>query len=154
MADTVLDKKPKRMVSLDAYRGFVMLAMASNGFAIHRVLSRHPEIVGRFDGSSFATVWEVSWRWLAHQLTHVPWTGCVFWDLIQPSFMFMVGVAMPFSFAKRQAQGQSPMRRFAHVLFRAAVLVALGVFLQSKRAEMTDFNYVLVFLFSIRDARC
>ena len=48
-----------------------------------------------------------TWRPLADQFTHRDWVGCTFWDLIQPSFMFIVGAAMPFSFANRQAKGQT-----------------------------------------------
>ena len=35
--------------------------------------------------------------------------------MIQPSFMFMVGVAMPFSYANRRAQGQSWGRLFGRL---------------------------------------
>jgi predicted acyltransferase len=61
---------------------------------------------------------------LRHQLDHVAWRGGVFWDMIQPSFMFMVGVAMPFSFASRTARGEPWMRMFGHALVRSTVLVA------------------------------
>ena len=44
------------------------------------------------------------------QFDHVQWRGCSFWDLIQPSFMFLVGVAMPFSYASRQRAGREPGR--------------------------------------------
>ena len=46
------------------------------------------------------------------QLEHHPWNGLHFWDLIQPSFMFIVGVAMPFSFGKRWQQGDSWSKTF------------------------------------------
>ena len=45
------------------------------------------------------------WQTASTQLQHVEWTGCTAWDLIQPSFMFMVGVAMPYSFASRASVG-------------------------------------------------
>jgi len=34
---------------------------------------------------------------VVQQFHHHPWHGLRFWDLIQPFFMFIVGVAMPFS---------------------------------------------------------
>jgi heparan-alpha-glucosaminide N-acetyltransferase len=102
-----------RLVSLDAYRGFVMLAMASGGLGTAHLLK------------------DPTWGWLADQLEHRAWEGCTFWDLIQPSFMFIVGVAMPFSFARRQKHGDSWGRQFGHVLWRAFLLVAVGVFLDS-----------------------
>ena len=40
-----------------------------------------------------------TWGRVAGWFDHVPWEGLVFWDLIQPAFMFMVGVAMPFALA-------------------------------------------------------
>ena len=47
------------------------------------------------------------WAFLAHHQTHVEWIGCSLHDLIQPSFSFLVGVALPFSIASRTARGQS-----------------------------------------------
>ena len=86
------DPDSGRLRSVDAYRGFVMLAMASGGIATFRSLA------GSSD-SEWALVREV----LVQQLDHVAWRGGGFWDLIQPSFMFLVGVAMPFSFSRRRA---------------------------------------------------
>jgi predicted acyltransferase len=122
---------PARLVSLDAYRGFIMLVMASGGFAFAEVAKNHfPE--------------NPAWDFLASQFSHVAWTGCSFWDLIQPSFMFMVGVAMPYSHASRRAKGQSTARIGAHVLFRSFILIALGVFLSSNWSKQTDFTFVNV----------
>jgi heparan-alpha-glucosaminide N-acetyltransferase len=121
---------PARLVSLDGYRGFVMLAMASGGLALGKAAAQHP-------ASPF-------WGFLAYQTDHAPWIGCSFWDLIQPSFMFIVGVAMPYSYAKRVAAGDSPGRMLAHVLYRSLVLVLLGIFLSSNWSERTDFTFVNV----------
>jgi predicted acyltransferase len=120
-------------VSLDAYRGFIMLAMASGGFGFAQVANA----VQR-RGSS--PVWDV----LAHQFGHVDWGGCSFWDLIQPSFMFMVGVALPFSYASRLANGQSTLRILGHAAYRSILLIALGVFLSSAGSKQTNFTFVNV----------
>lgn len=138
------NNSPPRIASVDAYRGFVMLAMASGGLSIAGVLRGHPEIVGKVDQTNSGIPWETMWRTLAYQLDHVFWTGCGFWDLIQPSFMFLVGVAMPFSFARRSADGSSRLARFAHVLWRSVVLVLLGVFLSSNWSQQTNFTFVNV----------
>jgi predicted acyltransferase len=61
------------------------------------------------------------------QFTHHPWNGLRFWDLVQPYFMFIVGVAMPFSFGRRWEKGASSLETFRHALFRSAVLLALGI---------------------------
>jgi predicted acyltransferase len=137
------DAAAGRLVSLDAYRGFIMLAMASSGLGFAQV-AKQPEFVERFAGQWLDGPWRWLWRTLAYQFDHVAWTGCAFWDLIQPSFMFMVGVSMPFSNARRAKEGQSVARRFVHVLFRSAVLVGLGVFLSSNGAPLTNFTFVNV----------
>ena len=101
--------KHKRLLSLDAYRGFTMFLMVSAGFGLS-VLADNP-----------------GWAWLARQVDHVAWEGCVLWDLIQPSFIFIVGVAMPFAFAIRQGRGETRPQMFKHVLRRSLVLLLLGV---------------------------
>lgn len=119
--------KPERLVSLDAYRGFVMLAMVSGGLGIGHVAEHYPD--------------NRLLQFLDYQLSHVAWVGCSFWDLIQPSFMFMVGVAMPYSYASRVARGDSSARIAIHVLWRALVLVLLGVFLRSNGSEFTRWTF-------------
>jgi predicted acyltransferase len=97
-----------RLTSLDAYRGFIMLLLVSNGFGLG-VLEHYP-----------------GWAWLARQVDHTAWEGCTFWDLIQPAFTFMVGVAMPFSFARREEQGASTMSITRHVIWRSFLLIVLS----------------------------
>jgi len=67
------------------------------------------------------------WSFLAQQVDHSQWTGVVFWDLIQPAFMFMVGVAMPFAFAKRRETGATRKELLLHTLRRALGLILLGI---------------------------
>jgi predicted acyltransferase len=136
-----------RLASLDAYRGFVMIAMASSALGFASIVNQHgtppaPEAIAA-DGAA-PSWWATMWTVLAYQFEHVPWVGCTLWDLIQPSFMFIVGVAMPFSFAKRAAEGHGFLRRWLHVLFRAAVLIALGVFLSSNSSRYTQTNFTFV----------
>jgi heparan-alpha-glucosaminide N-acetyltransferase len=109
--------KPARLLSLDAYRGLIMVVLASGGLGFTAVYKSFPD--------------SPEWRFLAWHTDHVAWIGCSFWDLIQPSFMFMVGVAVPYSLASRRVRGDSETKIRAHVLWRALVLVALGVFLSS-----------------------
>ena len=133
----------QRLVSLDAYRGLVMIAMASAGLSLAKV-ARDPQVIGQFAGSSFDAAWQRLCQVLAYQTDHVAWTGCAFWDLIQPSFMFIVGVAIPFSYGRRLASGESYARCLRHAGWRAAVLVALGVFLASNWDEQTNFVFTNV----------
>ena len=53
--------------------------------------------------------------WLSGQLEHPEWHGFAFYDLIFPLFLFMAGVAMPFSFEKRLARGDSKQQLYRHV---------------------------------------
>jgi predicted acyltransferase len=111
-------EKPARLGSLDAYRGAIMLFMASGGLALPAVAKNFPD--------------DPIWRYLAFNTDHVPWAGRhSLWDLIQPSFMFMVGVAMPYSIASRRAKGDSEKKIAMHVVYRAIVLVLLAIFLTS-----------------------
>ena len=97
--------QPQRLMSIDAYRGFVMLAMASGGLALSQV-GGNPEVAGQFDGTSAESAWRFLWETLSYQSSHVAWTGCSFWDLIQPSFMFLVGVSLPLSASRRRAKAE------------------------------------------------
>jgi predicted acyltransferase len=113
-------------MSLDAYRGFTMLAMVSAGMGTAHLLH------------------DPTWGWLADQLEHRAWIGCTAWDLIQPSFMFMVGAAMPFAFARRRQLGQSWGRQFLHVLKRVLLLIAIGIFLDSYHAGVIYVQFIRV----------
>jgi predicted acyltransferase len=113
-------------VSLDAYRGFTMLAMASAGLGTAH-LAHHP-----------------TWGWVADQFEHCAWAGCTAWDLVQPAFMFIVGVAMPFAFARRQDRGESWARQFAHALRRSLLLVVLGIFLDSYGQSQIYVQFIRV----------
>lgn len=116
-----------RLASVDAYRGLVMFLMMAEALRLGEV-SR---------AISGGPVWE----FLAHHQEHVAWVGCTLHDLIQPSFSFLVGVALPFSVAARLARGQSKAGMTAHAFRRAFVLVALGVFLRSVNARRTNFTF-------------
>lgn len=144
MSDSPLSATPRRLASLDAYRGLIMLLMASGGFALARTLDRHPEIVTQYEGQSFDLLWQTLWDRLSYEFSHVEWTGCSLWDLIQPSFIFMVGVAMPFSYAKREFAGHSGLRMFAHAIVRSLVLILLAVFLSSNGSRQTNYIFTNV----------
>lgn len=136
------DVSGNRVMSIDAYRGFVMLAMASSAFGFTALAK--PDNLQRLDESGVNPFPDWLLQGLGYQFDHVAWTGCSFWDLIQPSFMFLVGVALPFSYSRRASEGQSPAARFRHVLWRSFVLVALGVFLSSDGSKQTNFTFVNV----------
>jgi predicted acyltransferase len=65
--------------------------------------------------------------WLSNQLEHTEWHGFTLYDLIFPLFLFMAGVSMPFSFAKRLENGATKLQLYRHVFIRALMLVLLGL---------------------------
>src|SRR6476660_8057388 len=115
----------ERLLALDAYRGLIMLTLLAGG--VFHSLKDHP-----------------TWHWLYVQNEHVAWEGCVYWDLIQPSFMFMVGVAMPFAVARRAALVDSRARQVRHVLVRAFNLVLIGVLLDNFGAQAWSIGFIRV----------
>ena len=124
---TATPAPPTRMGSLDAYRGFVMLLMAGEVLSFHKTSQNLPD-------SGF-------WSFLAHHQSHAPWQGCTLHDLIQPSFSFLVGCALPWSVANRRTGGQSYGAMFLHTLWRAFALIALGVILRSTGSTLTNFTF-------------
>jgi predicted acyltransferase len=62
---------------------------------------------------------------LVYELNHTPWVGLRFYDCIWPSFMLMVGVSVPLSFAKR-SRTQTYPQMLGHAVKRFAVLFLLG----------------------------
>ena len=89
------NRQQRRLLSLDAYRGLIMVSLAFQGFGLRETAGNH--LATNPDSSL--------WQTVHYQFSHVPWTGCGYWDLIQPSFMFMVGVSMAWSYAKRSGMG-------------------------------------------------
>jgi predicted acyltransferase len=102
----------ERLLSLDALRGFDMFWI----------------IGGKEIADAAAKL--TNWPWLVRlsgQLEHTEWHGFTLYDLIFPLFLFMAGVSMPFSFAKRLERGATKAQLYRHVLIRALVLVLLGM---------------------------
>ncbi len=118
---------PTRNLAVDAYRGFVMLLMMAEVLQLSRLAEAFPAsaVIG----------------FLAYHQTHVDWAGCSLHDLIQPSFSFLVGVALPYSVARRQAEGRTLGPLFGHALWRSVVLIALGIFLRSMHSRQTNFTF-------------
>lgn len=114
-----------RLVSLDAYRGLIMVTLLCGG--IFQSLEGHP-----------------AWHWLAVQNEHVAWEGAVYWDIIQPAFMFMVGVAMPFAFAVRTARGDMWALQFRHAIRRALMLIVIGILLDHIGAQRIQIGFIRV----------
>lgn len=102
----------KRLLSLDALRGFDMLWIMGGG-----------EISVALAG---LTGWPVL-KWWAEQQEHVPWHGFHFEDMIFPLFLFIAGISFPFSLAKRYHGAENRKALYRHVITRGLVLVLLGI---------------------------
>jgi len=116
-----------RLVSLDAFRGTIMLLMLNEA-------TRLPLVARSFPHSAI-------WAFLAFNTEHVDWQGCSLHDLIQPGFSFLVGAAMPFSIASRVAKGQGFWELLGHAMWRALVLIVLGILLRSIHHSQTYFTF-------------
>lgn len=116
-----------RNASLDAYRGLAMLLMMAE-------VLRLSHVARAFPGSMI-------WGIVAFNQSHAPWAGCSIHDLIQPSFSFLVGAALPYSIGSRIAKGGSFRAMAGHAVWRSLVLIALGVFLRSTHAARTNFTF-------------
>jgi predicted acyltransferase len=152
-AVTQPERKPQgmqRILSLDAFRGLVMVLMLNERTHL-------PEVARSFPHSAI-------WALIAYNTDHVEWQGCSVHDLIQPAFSFLVGAALPFSIASRKMKGETFGQMLGHAIRRAFILIFLGIFLRSLRSDRTYFTfedtltqiglgYVFLFLFGFTRVR-
>ncbi|MFC1502058.1 acyltransferase family protein [bacterium] len=103
----------QRLLSLDVFRGFTMFLLIAESTHLFNLL---------VDPSLQGTLIET----IGRQFHHHPWNGLRFWDLVQPFFMFIVGVAMPFTFARREERGDSRCKMIGHAVKRSLILLFLG----------------------------
>ncbi|MBD3290875.1 DUF5009 domain-containing protein [candidate division KSB1 bacterium] len=99
-----MEIQSNRLISLDAFRGITIVAM---------ILVNNPG----------------SWSNVYPPLLHATWNGWTPTDFIFPFFLFIMGVAMPFSLGKRIERGDSRKELFAKVMRRTLIIFFLGLFL-------------------------
>lgn len=97
-------KSGERLLSLDAFRGATIAGM---------LLVNNPG----------------SWSAIYPPLEHAKWHGWTFTDTIFPSFLWIVGVSLTLSTARRVEAGADRAQLFRHVLQRAAIIFGLGLLL-------------------------
>jgi predicted acyltransferase len=124
---SVSASQPQRNIAVDAYRGLVMLLMMGE-------VMRFADVAKSFPHSLF-------WHILGYNQSHVEWTGMSLHDTIQPSFTFLVGVALPYSLRSRRKKGESFQRMLSHTIWRSFLLIALGIFLRSIHSVATNFTF-------------
>lgn len=112
-----------RVLSLDALRGFDMFWIIGGRELMLAILAMLPA-AGWVDQAK-------------HQLEHSRWIGFTAYDLIMPLFLFVVGAAMPFAFARRTELGHSKRRLLVKLVSRTIILFVLGMAVQG---HLLDFK--------------
>ena len=103
---------PQRLYSLDALRGFDMFWIMGAEEIFHALY--------KATGSPF-------WGAVSDQFDHPNWNGFHFYDLIFPLFLFIAGVATPYSVGRELEKGASKKMILWRVVKRALILVLLGL---------------------------
>ncbi len=114
-----------RLLSLDFFRGFTMFILIGKSTGLYHLMQA--------SGISLLSG-------LGYQFEHHPWNGLTFWDLVEPFFMFIVGVAIPFSAMKRLEKGEAWKIVLRHALIRAVTLFLLGIIYYSVSAGQPVFR--------------
>jgi len=102
----------QRLYSLDALRGFDMFWIMGAEEIFHKLYEA--------TGAPF-------WGAISLQLTHPDWNGFHFYDLIFPLFLFLAGVATPYSVGSELEKGKSKNELLWRVIKRGLILVVLGI---------------------------
>lgn len=119
----------RRLTSVDIYRGLMVAAM---------ILVDNP---GSDD--------------LAYgPIKHAEWNGWTAADFIFPSFVFLVGVSMAFSFPARLERGESRSRIFLHVIWRSLILIAIGLLVNASPLYGIDWHTFRIYGVTQRIALC
>ena len=80
--------RASRLLSLDLLRGMDLAFLVLFQPVVYQWLEACQPAAGTFGAAVYG------------QITHVPWQGFCFWDIIMPLFMFMSGITIPFSMSK------------------------------------------------------
>lgn len=136
-------KLDNRLVSLDFFRGLVMFLLIAEFAHLFEVLmeSGNEQLTAVMD-------------FMFH---HAQWEGLHFWDLVQPFFMFIVGVSIPLSYANRKKKGATEVSIRNHAFRRAFLLLLFGwglycigpekiVFQFDNVLAQLSFTYLISFL--------
>lgn len=103
----------ERVQSIDVLRGFDMFWILG--------------VEDFFHALAIATGWS-GVVLASRELSHSAWQGCTCYDLIQPLFLFIVGLTLPIAIGRRLARGQTKGEVFRRLFGRALILIVLGHF--------------------------
>jgi predicted acyltransferase len=153
--------KPKRLLSLDALRGFDMFWIISGEGIFHsvaNVVKEKHQLLRNAENWMIQPNGELSFLersavLVSNQLHHTVWNGFTFYDMIFPLFIFISGISMPFSYSKYFTETNPDLKRQARktiylaLIKRTLILLLLGMvvngLLQFKGYEQTRFASVL-----------
>ena len=107
-----IEPQKERIFSVDFFRGVTMFLLIGESTRLFRHL-RGIEDSGIIN-------------FIVAQFSHHAWNGLTFWDLIQPFFMTIVGVSIPFAIAARKKKGESDRTILTHAIKRSFILLLLG----------------------------
>ena len=125
--ETKTQPEIKRLYSLDALRGFDMFWIMGGG--------------GIFIALAELTRWPAL-QWWAGQMEHAQWHGFNFEDMIFPLFLFIAGIAFPFSMAKHYNGVEKRKALYIHIFKRGVILVLLGIiYNNSIRFNLSHLRY-------------
>lgn len=128
--DSAPPAAPPRLMSLDALRGFDMFWIAG-GVAIYRAFTAGTQ-------NEWLKAFQV-------QLQHVEWEGFHFLDLIFPLFLFLIGVAIPYSLSKRLARGDSRWQIYRRILPRVAMLIFFGMMVNGNLLSLNPEKFCITY---------
>lgn len=119
----VVYNKPKRLLSIDALRGFDMLLISGGGTFMVLLQGK--------------TGWP--WcDWIAEQLVHAKWDGFTFYDFIFPLFLFISGLSLSFSLKGRILHVDSKAKLYWTAMRRALILICLGILDKNAPLDLFD----------------
>ncbi|HTL56408.1 MAG TPA: DUF5009 domain-containing protein [Candidatus Limnocylindrales bacterium] len=101
----------RRLMSLDALRGFDMFWIVGGEEIVHALYKALP---------CFPLAL------LHHQMDHKPWAGVAFYDLIFPLFVFIVGASLVFSLS-RTIEREGKAAALKRIFIRSVILYIFGL---------------------------
>lgn len=104
----------ERVQWVDALRGFFLLLFMVDGFGAAGMVKLRADS---------------AWAAVLPYLQNASWVGCNVMDLLQPGFLFLVGMSMALSYRRRTQEGHSGWRLLDHTVLRAGCFIILGLLL-------------------------
>ncbi len=109
---TTIPEKSKRLLSIDALRGFDMFFISGGAAFLYYLQGK--------TGLAWVDI-------LATQVEHPEWNGFTFFDFIMPLFLFISGVSLTFSLSRNIEKGVAKPALYKKAFKRMIILILLGL---------------------------